>query len=79
MDNKGFETDKSLKQTPKLKESEDKPLLKEVSHQRRKKTVNINVLKARAQELQNKENRKNIFIFVFFLSALGALGIYLSI
>ena len=42
------------------------------------KKVDINVLKARAQVLENKEKRKNIFIFIFILANLSALGIYLS-
>ncbi len=79
MNNKGLESEISLEQTPKFKETEEKPLLNEKSSFKRPKTVNINDLKARAQEIQNKENRKNIFIFVFFLSVLGTLGIYLSI
>ena len=79
MNNKGFESNLSLEQTPKFKETEEKPLIKENTSSKRHKTVNINVLKARAQEIQNKENRKNIFIFVFFLTALGTLGIYLSV
>ena len=79
MNNKGLESEISLEQTPKFKETEEKPLLNEKSSVKRPRTVNINDLKARAQEIQNKENRKNIFIFVFFLSVLGTLGIYLSI
>lgn len=43
------------------------------------KKVDINVLKARAQLVQDKENKKNIFIFIFFLTLLGAVGVYLSI
>ena len=43
------------------------------------KSTNINVLKARAQEIENKESRKNISIFIFFLLILGVFGIYLSI
>ena len=42
------------------------------------KRVDINVLKAKLQDNQNKEFRKNLTIFVFFLAALGSLGIYLS-
>ena len=42
------------------------------------KKVDINVLKARAQEILNKEKRKNVFIFIFVLATLSALGIYLS-
>ena len=62
--------------TPKTINDADKPLKSEETLNKR---VDINVLKARAQDAQNKENRKNILIFVFFLISLGAIGIYLSI
>ena len=42
------------------------------------KRVDINVLKSKLQDNQNKEFRKNLTIFIFFLVALGSLGIYLS-
>jgi hypothetical protein len=41
--------------------------------------VDINVLKARVQNIQDKENKKNIAIFIFFVIVLGAIGAYLSI
>ena len=65
----------TLNETPKFHEAEDKPL--EANYNQSKK-VDINVLKARVQEIQNKENKKNIAIFIFFLVVLGALGIFLS-
>ena len=69
MENKGFEAELSLEKTQSdLSEVAEKPL-----------KVDINVLKARAQEAQNKENRKNISIFVCFILILGAIGVYLSI
>ena len=40
--------------------------------------VDINILKARAQEIQNKESRKNIFIFISSLTFLVMLAVYLS-
>ena len=73
---KGFEADISLNETPNFKDSEDKPLKSEKNNPIK---VDINVLKARAQEIQDKENRKNIFIFVLFLIILAGTGIYLSI
>ena len=76
MSNKGFSDTSTIVETPNDASIMEKPL-KSKENQTRK--VDINVLKARAQEIQNKENRKNIFIFVFFLSVLGTLGIYLSI
>ena len=74
MINKGFEA--ALDETPNFEDNVDKPLKFDKKHT---KKVDINVLKARAQEIQNKENRRNIFILVLFLIALGAVGIYLSI
>ena len=69
MENKGFEAELSLEKTQSnLSDVAEKPL-----------KVDINVLKARAQEAQDKENRKNISIFVCFILILGAIGVYLSI
>ncbi len=73
---KGFEADVSLNETPNFKDPVDKPFKSEKNNSRK---VDINVLKARAQEIQDKENRKNIFIFVLFLIILAGAGIYLSI
>ena len=76
MSEKGFESEITLDETPHFGVTEEKPLkiLKKQS-----KKVDINVLKARAQEIENKESRKNISIFIFFLIMLGVFGIYLSI
>ena len=76
MNDKGFKSEIALSSTPGFVESDEKPLIK--SNNQTKK-VDINVLKARAQEIENKESRKNITIFVFFLIMLGVFGIYLSI
>ena len=73
---KGFEADITLNETPNFKDPVDKPFKSENNNSRK---VDINVLKARAQEIQDKENRKNIFIFVLFLIILAGAGIYLSI
>ena len=75
MNDKGFESDITLDETPHFDMTEEKPL--EISKKQSKK-VDINVLKARAQEIENKESRKNISIFIFFLLMIGAFGIYLS-
>ena len=72
---KGFEADVSFNETPNVKSKADKPL-KDKENQIK---VDINVLKARAQQLQDKENKKNIITFIFFLVLLGTVGIYLSI
>ena len=76
MSNKSFDAETSLNETPNLRDAADK-LLKTKENQ--KKRVDINVLKARAQEIEDVENRKNVFIFIFFLVVLGVIGIYLSI
>ena len=76
MSKKGLETEVTFNETLDFSNNVDKPLK---SEQIQTKKVDINVLKARAQEIQDKVNRKNIFIFIFFLLILGAVGIYLSI
>jgi len=76
MNNKGFETEISLKETPNFEVTDEKPL-NERDNQSRK--VDINVLKARAQQIQNKENRKNVYIFIFFVVLLVSIGTFLSI
>ena len=75
MSEKGFESEITLEKTPNFGVTEEKPL--KISKKQSKK-VDINVLKARAQEIENKESRKNISIFIFFLLMLGVFGIYLS-
>jgi len=75
MSEKGFESEITLDKTPHYGVTEEKPL--KISKKQSKK-VDINVLKARAQEIENKESRKNISIFIFFLLMLGVFGIYLS-
>ena len=75
MNEKGFESEITLDKTPHYGVTEEKPL--KISKKQSKK-VDINVLKARAQEVENKESRKNISIFIFFLLMLGVFGIYLS-
>ena len=76
MNNKGFEADVNFHETPTLKKTADKPL---TSNQFINKRVDINVLKARAKAVQDKENTKNAIIVIFFLIALGTTGIYFSI
>jgi len=73
---KEVEKDILLEQTPNFTKTEEKSL-KTVYNQSKK--VDINVLKARVQETQNRQNKKNVTIFVSLLTALGALGIYLSV
>ena len=73
---KGLEAEITMHNTPNFSEDVNKPLL---NKENRSRKVDINILKARAQEIKDKENRKNIFIFIFFLFVLGTIGIYLSI
>ena len=75
MSEKGFESEISMNGTPQFGATEEKPFKFENN---KHKKVDINVLKARAQEIENKQNRKNIAIFIFFLLMLGIFGIYLS-
>ena len=72
---KGFEADLSFDKTLEAKGNADKPL----KYRKNQNKVDINVLKARAQQLQDKENKKNVITFIFFLVLLGSVGIYLSI
>ena len=74
MSDEGFEAETTY-QTPNFDVTEEKPFK---SENNRPKKVDINVLKARVQELQNKENKKNILIFSIFLVALAVIGILLT-
>ena len=76
MSEKGLEAEVSFQETPNLEVSADKPLLPNKSPNKR---VDINVLKARAKAIQDKENLKNSIVIIFFLIALGTTGIYFSI
>ena len=44
-----------------------------------KKRVDINDLKSKLQENENREFRKNLFVLSTLVIGLGALGIYLSL
>lgn len=76
MINKGFEAEVDLQETPNLGATADKPLKQEEIQNRK---VDINVLKARAKAIQDKENLRNTIFIIFFLTALVTLGIYFSI
>ena len=76
MSNKGFEAEVGLQETPNLGATADKPLKQEEIQNRK---VDINVLKARAKAIQDKENLRNTILIIFFLTALVTLGIYFSI
>ena len=66
MINKGFEAEVDLQETPNLGATADKPLKQEEIQNRK---VDINVLKARAKAIQDKENLRNTIVIVFFLAA----------
>ena len=72
---KGFEAEFNLEETPNLQVTADKPLKTEENQNRR---VDINVLKARAKAIQDKENTKNTVIIILFIITLGAAGIFFS-
>ena len=75
MINKSFEIKQSTIETPNV----DVDLQKSTkSADAPPQRVDINVLKSRIQDKQNKEQKQNISIFIFFVIILGALGIYLS-
>ena len=73
---KGLEAKVYLEETPNLQNIADKPLKFDKSQNRR---VDINVLKARAKAVQDKENTKNTIIIILFLITLGVTGIFFSI
>ena len=75
MIDKGLETDVVFEETPNLKMSDNKSLKLKENHI---KKVDINVLKARAADIQQKESRKNVSIFFFILITVGLVGLYLS-
>lgn len=75
MQEKGFESEFTLNETPDFEVTEEKPL---IDRDYPKKKVDINILKARVKQIQDRENKKNISIFILSLFILGILGIYLS-
>ena len=44
-----------------------------------KKRVDINILKSKLKRDEDKEFRKNLLIFIFFLAMIGSIGIYFSL
>tara|TARA_B100001287_G_C22247007_1_gene328672 strand:- start:296 stop:526 length:231 start_codon:yes stop_codon:yes gene_type:complete len=75
MYNKGFEAEVDSQETPILNETAEKPLKAQNNFSKR---VDINVLKARAKAVEDKENTKNTIVIIFFLITLGATGIFFS-
>jgi len=65
-----------MNETPKIIDEADKPLNPQ---EMKNKKVDINILKARAKAIEDKENFKNKIVIAFFLLALGMAGVYFSV
>jgi hypothetical protein len=65
-----------MNEDPKIINDTDKPLNQEDIQPQK---VDINVLKARAQAIQDKENIKNSILILVILTILAAAGIFFSI
>ena len=76
MNNKGFAEIETNVETPKDNSFAEKPLK---SNRISSNRVDINVLKSKLQETENKEFKKNVIILSFLILVLGILGIYLSL
>ena len=76
MDNKGFTEIETNIETPNDNGFTEKPLKSNGISSNR---VDINVLKSKLQETENKEFKKNVIILSFLILVLGILGIYLSL
>ena len=77
MYNKGLVRTETNNTTPNDISVAEKPLISRNNPV--KKKVDINILKSKLQEHEQKEFKKNMFILVSFLILLGSLGIYLSL
>jgi hypothetical protein len=66
----------SINENPKIINDTDKPLNQQTIQTIK---VDINVLKARAQAIQDKENIKNSILILVILTILAAAGIFFSI
>ena len=66
----------SINENPKIINDTDKPLNQETIQPIK---VDINVLKARAQAIQDKENLKNSIVIILSLIAICVTGFYFSI
>jgi len=65
-----------MNEEPKIINDIDKPLNQENIQPQK---VDINILKAKAKELQDKENIKNSILILVILIILAAAGIFFSI
>ena len=76
MTTKGFTDNQTNIETPNDASIAEKPLK---SSPIRTNRVDINVLKSKLQETEDKEFKKNVFVLSSLVLALGILGIYLSL
>ena len=76
MNNKGFADTNVNIETPNDVMVAEKPLK---SSKIKSERVDINVLKAKLQDTESKELKKNIFILTILISALVMVGVYLSL
>ena len=76
MNTKGFADNQANIETPNDVSVAEKPLKTSLKRPQR---VDINVLKSKLQETENKEFKKNAYILSSLVLALGILGIYLSL
>jgi len=76
MEYKGFADNQTNIETPNDASIAEKPLKSGPITTNR---VDINVLKSKLQETEDKEFKKNVFVLSSLVLALGILGIYLSL
>ena len=76
MNTKGFTDNQTNIETPNDVSIAEKPLKSSPITTNR---VDINVLKSKLQETEDKEFKKNVFVLSSLVLALGILGIYLSL
>ena len=76
MSAKGFADNQTNIETPNDASIAEKPLKSDPIRSNR---VDINVLKSKLQETEDKEFKKNVFVLSSLVLALGILGIYLSL
>ncbi len=76
MRNKGFTEFNTEIETPNDFGEAEKPLKVKKTQSNR---VDINILKSKLQETENKEFKKNLLILILLFTMLGILGINLSL
>ena len=76
MNTKGFTDNNTNIETPNDINVAEKPLKPRIISPNR---VDINVLKSKLQETEDKEFKKNLYILSTLIIGLGILGIYLSL